>query len=314
MATGVVAGELYSNPAGADKTTIVEAPPPSAPSPIPAVVAKPAVVKPRMADENPDGSMRDTSTEAMRPGNDLGFRNLDDEPKEPSQPPQVEAQKEQAPVQEPIQEPTLYAGKFKTPQDLEKAYQEAEKRMNSAMQEAAELRKKGATPAAPATPAPTPEQVAQTKQKLLEAFVNDPQSVLKEYTDRAQQNTMLALDAQKRTEEWRKANPDLAAHERFVAAEAYFLTQSDPEISKEPARLLQQATENFRKVFGAIRSEGAKEALATETRVTPLLSSTAPATASEQPAKAPLTFDDAFAQHMKMLKAEESKSHRGLRP
>src|SRR5882757_3016102 len=115
--------ELYMDQDRAGSSENFQAPPPAPPSSIPpptkVEVTQPVVTKSRMKDEHPDGSVRDTSTEALRPGNDLGFRNLDDEklvkPKEEEKPP-IEAA---APpkVEEAPPEPKVYAGKFKSPED-----------------------------------------------------------------------------------------------------------------------------------------------------------------------------------------------------
>src|SRR5271157_293164 len=126
-------GDLYAE---ADNPNSTLGAPPAPPTPVPpptkVVAAQPVTTKSRMADERPDGSIRDTSTEALRPSNDLGYRNVDDP--EPSPPPVVEPPKEVAP--EPPKEAApppvekMYAGKFKTAEDLEKSYLEAEKAMH----------------------------------------------------------------------------------------------------------------------------------------------------------------------------------------
>lgn len=308
-------GELYKdadNPStvlGATPTAPVDVPPPTK-----VVVTQPVTTKARMADEKPDGTVRDTSTEAMRPGNDLGFRNLDQEPKE-------ESPKEESPKPAEIKPPEIvpekvYAGKFKSPEELEKGYLEAQKAMHKAMEEKAALeREKLATPQ-PAPPVKTPQQIAAEeaeKNKILNEFVTDPNKFLEERDRRNTQQTQVALAAQQVRTDWMKNNPDLAEHEFYVASEALRLTQNDPELAKDPARLIETATANFRQVTGKLRTEGAKEALTQETRTIPLLSNTAPTAATEQPAKAPLTSDDAFQLHLKMLKEQEQRSHRGLR-
>jgi len=279
------------------------------------------VTKGRMADEKPDGTIRDTSAEAVsNPGQDLGFRNITDEsenaprPKEaapatekPAEAPKVEAAKEPAP------EPKVYAGKFKSAEDLEKSYQELESKMTKTSQENASLR--AAQQAKPAEPvAKTPDRIASEQAentRILNEFVNNP----KEYIEKnVVQRVTTALTAQQIAENWRKTNPDLAEHEVRVAFEATLLTQSDPELARDPAALLNKATDNFRQFTGRIRTEGAKEALTQETRTIPLLSNTAPAAATEQPSpKAPLSSDDAYSLHLKMLKENEQRSHRGLR-
>lgn len=293
------------------------APPADVPPPTKVQVTQPVTTKARMADERPDGTVRDTSMEALRPGNDLNFRNITDEENKKPEPPPVEAAPPAEPVKEAAPVPEkLYAGKFKTPQDLEKAYEEVEKAKSRAFQEKAQLeRQLAATP--PAPPAvKSPEQLAADSveaNKLLSEFANDPKKFLEARDAKLMQTTMTALKAQQLTEQWRKDNPDIAEHEMRVAFEANLLMQTDPELAANPVALFSKATEQFRQFTGKIRSEGAKEALVTETRTIPLLNNTAPTPATEQPAKAPLTQDAAFEQHLKMLKAQEQRSHRGLR-
>lgn len=301
--------------------------PPSAPTHIPPPtqpvrVTEPVVTKSRMADEGKDGKIRDTSGEALRPGNDLGFRNLDDEkltekaaeekPPETATPPTPPA-----PVAAPP-EPKVYAGKFKSTEELEKGYLEAEKAMQKAMQEKADLQRQALaqTVAPPQPPAATPEQIAAKQaeaNRIVTDFVQDPKGFLDKHHQESTQRTQVALAAQAITEQWKKNNPDIAEHERFVAFEAATLMQSEPELAKDPSALFDKATLNFRQLTGKFRTEGAKEALTQETRVIPLASSSNSPTATEQPAKAPLTADAAYEQHMRMLKETEQKSHRGLR-
>lgn len=314
--------ELYLDP---DRGSMPSAPlaPPVPPAPTKVEVTQPVVTRSRMADQNPDGSIRDTSGEAVStPGKDLGFRNISEEeavkPKEEvaspeapkDQPKPADAPKE-AP---PTEQPKVYAGKFKTPEDLEKSYQELESKFTKTSQENANLKAaQAATP--PPAPAPkTPEQIAieqSENNRILQEFASSP----KEFIEKnVVQRVTTALTAQQIAADWRKNNPDIAEHEVRVAFEATLLAQSDPELARNPAALLNKATDNFRSFTGRIRSEGAKEALTQETRTIPLLSNTAPATATEQPSqKAPLTSDEAYSLHLKMLKEQEQRSHRGLR-
>jgi len=314
--------------------------PPAPPSPVPAPtqpvkVTEPVVTKARMADEGPDGRVRDTSTEALRPGNDLGFRNITDESENAPKPnpeetaPAAETKPVEAPKPpEPAPVEKVYAGKFKSAEELERGYLEAQKAMSQAQQKAAELERKLATTPPHAPPAPTPAEQAAAearKAQFLEQFVADPEKVIGDYQRRAVEQTQVALAAQEVRQNWLKNNPDLAksveiegrtvSGEDFVAFEATRLAQADPELARQPDALIQRATQVVRGYFGAIRKEGATEALTIETRVTPLLGNTTSAS-SEQPAnqgKAPLNFDEAYNAHMKMLKDQESKSHRGLR-
>jgi hypothetical protein len=286
-----------------------------------------------MADETPDGRIRDTSTEAMLPKNDLGFRNLDDESMAkpaPEATPPAEAKPAEAtpPTAPPVAAPEkVYAGKFKTPEDLEKSYQELERKLTQTSQEKAELARKASEVPPPPPPQKTPQQVAADearKTEFLSKFVADPEGVINEYQNRAVQQTQTALAAQQATNNWRSANPDLVqsvevngikfSGEDVVAILAGKMAQMDPTIASDPQNLLTKATDTVREFFGTIRTEAKKEALAQETRVIPLLSNTAQTAATEQPSqKAPLTSDDAYNMHLRMLKEQEQKSRRGLR-
>lgn len=303
--------------------------PPAAPSPVPppttpVKVVQPVVIKNRMADERPDGSVRDTSGEALRPGNELGFRNLDEDPKPPAQPtpaeePKPETSATPAPAPEAPKVERVYAGKFKSIEELEKGYEESQKAMTKAFQDKANLERQQVAKAAEPPPPPpqlTPEQQAAKAAKaneILNKFVSDPEGFVSEKIQENQRITEVALKTQQFVHDWRTANPDLVEHEFYVTAEYARLMQSDPELAKDPQRMIEAATANFRQLTGKLRNEGAREALTQETRVIPLVGSTAPPTATEQPSEAPLTWDDAFSQHLKMLKGAEQRSHRGLR-
>jgi hypothetical protein len=319
MAAAGTTTDLYVE--GADgKPQMLNTPPPTPPTDVPPPTKphQPVQVRShRMADEKPDGSIRDTSTEALRPGNDLGHRNLSDEEIKPPTPKPEEKPAEKPPevakpaeVKPPAEK--VYAGKFKSAEDLEKSYQELEKKFTQTATEKATLERASlAKPAEPA--AKTPQQIAAEQDeanKIVTEFVTDPKKFIQE---KIVNQTMTALTAQQIKNEWAKANPDLAEHEIRVAFEATLLAQSDPELARDPVGLLTKATDNFRQFTGKIRTEGAKEALTQETRVIPLLSPSSTTTTEQPSNKAPLTSDDAFALHMKMLKEQEQKSHRGLR-
>lgn len=319
--------ELYMD---ADNPGSVLGAPPSAPAPVPAPTkieaTQPVVTKGRMADETPDGRIRDTSMEAVSaPSKDLGFRNLTDESENAPKPKQEAAPVEEAkPVAEapkveaappPVPE-KVYAGKFKSAEELEKGYLEAQKAMHKAMEEKAALERAAAQPKVEVIKSPAEIAAEEAKKaEFLQQFVADPEKVITDFNRRAIEQTQVALAAQRTAEEWRKNNPDIAQLENYVSFEAYQISQADPELAKDPVALLNKATENFRAIAGKLRSDGAKEALTQETRVIPLLSNTA-GSSTEQPssqAKAPLSSDDAFALHLKMLKEQEQKSKRGLR-
>lgn len=308
--------DLYMEQDRADAARPLETPAPPAAAPAtPTKIEQPVVTKRRMADETADGHVRDTSSEALKPQNDLGFRNLDDEklakPAEEKKP-EAAAEAPKPAEQAPPEPPKVYAGKFKEVDALEKSYLELEKKLTQTAQEKALLERERLAQQ-PAQPVKTAEQVAaeQTEaNKILNEFVQNPKEFLEK---NVVQRTMTALQAQQMRNEWLRDNPDLAPHEVRIAFETQLLMQSDPELARNPQALLAKATENFRQFTGKIRTEGAKEALTTETRVIPIVSSTAQPTATEQPAKAPLNFDEAYSLHMKMLKEQEQRSHRPLR-
>ena len=319
--------ELYIDPNNSGSTLgAPPAPPTPAPPPTKVEVSQPVVTKSRMADQKPDGSIRDTSMEALEPGRDLGFRNISDEENRKAEIPATSSEQpatgdqQAAPAAPPEppkapEPPKTYAGgKFKSAEDLEKSYQELERKLTQTAQEKAELTARvNATPPPPPQPK-TPDQIALEQaenNRILQEFASSPKDFIEK---NVVQRVTTALTAQQVAADWRKGNPDIAEHEVRVAFEATLLAQSDPELARNPAALLTKATDNFRSFTGKIRSEGAKEALTQETRVIPLVSNTAPAAATEQPStKAPLTADAAFEQHMAMLKQQEQRSHRGLR-
>jgi hypothetical protein len=319
VAAGSV-GELYIDqdtkaPLGAPPAAPSDVPPPVAP----VKVEQPVVVKSRMADETPDGRIRDTSTEALRQGNELGYRNLDADPKTPAEEPKPEVgNTPQAAPEAPPAPPRVYAGKFKSIEELERGYEESQKAMHKAFEEKANIeRQHVAQAAAPPKPVEkTQEQVVseqQRAQQRLNEFVSDPDKFVGDIYQKANQQTMIALKAQEMHQKWAKDNPDLVAGEIYVAADAWRLAQSDPNLANDPQGLYDKSTANFRDFLGKIRMDAQKEALTQETRVIPLASTPPTPTATEQPATRALSSDDAFDAHMKMLKAAERRSKTGLR-
>lgn len=325
--------ELYVNADDPSSTLGAPPAPPVTPAPAPVKAAEPVVVTQRkMADQGPDGRTRDTSTEALRPGNDLGFREFDPDPKEQTDVsqdrPAVEAKEgpgDTAPAAESHnpEPPKLYAGKYKSIEELEKGYEEAQSAMTKAQQKAAELERNAVQKAAePAKPVEkTPAQAAaeeKARQDFLNRFVENPEGVVNDYVAKAQQTTAAALAAQQMMHNWKQNNPDLAEHEVRVAFEMAQLMQSDPELAKDSQALLDKATANFRQFTGKLRTEGAKEALTTETKVIRLSESTAPEGSTRETSSAgkgsPMSRDESFDLSMKFLKDQERRSHRGLRP
>lgn len=322
--------ELYLDPDNPTSTLGAPPAPPETPPPQPVQVVAPVVTHRKMADQGPDGRTRDTSGEALRPGNDLGYREFDPDPKEaaPDEPaPQPAETKPETPppaadAKPPEEPPKLFAGKYKSPEELEKAYLEAQSAMTKAQQKAAELERNAVQRAAepPKPVEKTPTQIAaeeKQREDFLAKFVQNPEGVVNDYVRQAQQQTSAALAAQQMTHNWEQANPDLKEHQVRVAFEASLLAQSDPELAANPQALLDKATANFRQFTGKLRTEGAKEALTTQTKIIKLTESTAPegqTTETSAGKGSPLSSDESFDITMKMLKDQERRSHRGLRP
>lgn len=313
-ATGEVVGDLYVEGQGGQKQPLASPPPPEPPSPIPAPPPVVVIAKQRkMMDQNSDGSIRDTSSEALNGKNDLQFRGVDAEPKEAAPPPAQEpaTPPPAPPVSEP---PKLYAGKYKTPEDMEKGYQEAQSALTKANQKAAELERKATVQAAiPPQPQPTAEE---QKNQLLKRLVEDPQGVLSEIAKREIQTTAVAVAANQATMEWKAANKDIADLEPYFMVDVQRMLGETPDLALNPQALLSEATTRFRAAIGKLRTDAAREALTTETRVVPLLQDAgAPPEATEHPPqKAPLSNDEAYESHMRFLKVQERRTHRGLRP
>ena len=93
MPAAGVTSDLYVKDENDQRVNISTPPaPPTPTAAAPVTVQNPVTVKAPMADQKPDGSIRDTSTEALRQGNDLGFREFDPDPKpKGEEPPKQEA-------------------------------------------------------------------------------------------------------------------------------------------------------------------------------------------------------------------------------
>lgn len=215
-------------------------------------------------------------------------------------------------ISDPIQvvPEKLFAGKFKTVEEMETAYAEAQRGFHTKSQELADIKKQATPPPAQKTP----EQIAQEKADLLNKIIENPEAVTQEIQQRVTAN----IDAQRKADiaqaEWKTANADIAPYEKFVGYEMQSLMAANPELASDPTALLTQATLNFRaSVFGTIREAGKREALQVQTSVTPLAGSkiqTPPPT--EQPVKAPKTTEQVNAEHMDMLKANAARVRRPI--
>ena len=152
------------------------------------------------------------------------------------------------------------------------------------------------------------------KAHLVNSFLEDPDKVIQEVQSRAVQQAQQAVAVQSQVENWRKINSDIAPFEFYVGAEMQRLSASDPNLAKDSAALLTQATTNFRQAYGTIREAGKKEALSVQSSVTPLGNvkvQVAPPT--EQPVKAPMSQESAVQTHMQFLREQAARVRRPSR-
>lgn len=231
----------------------------------------------------------------------------------PADKPMEEAAKPPEPVPTPApvetkapEPPVLLANKFKSPQELEKAYLELEKGFTRKAQEAAAA-------AAQVPQAATPEATEEARLKMINDFLTDPEATVRSIEQRVSERTQAAQAINAKVSAWREVNKDLQPYERFVAAELQALTSADPNL--DPLAALEQATISIRSIVGAIRTEGSKEALSVQQSVTPIaaVKVNTPPPSGEQPPKAPMTEKEILDDHLAMLTAEAKRVRRPVR-
>lgn len=207
---------------------------------------------------------------------------------------------------------TFAGGKFKTAEDMEKAYTELEKGFHAKAREAAELKKVAVTPVV------TPEETETERLERINQFLADPDAYASNMAKKVAEQTEKALATQRETAEhmsvWAVSNKDLDnPKDKFrIAAEVYRLTQADPEL--DPWAAFEQATTNHRAYIGEILDMGRKEALSVQGSVTQTSEAKVlvpPPT--EQAAKPPMTDQDAFNAHLANLSAESARVRRVAR-
>jgi hypothetical protein len=214
-------------------------------------------------------------------------------------------------VQTQTQEPTktgptvterLFAGKFKTVEELEASYKEAERQFHVKTQEAAAAKKLAE---ANKTPEQISQEAASRKAELVNSLLEDPEKVIREVQEQARIQQEQALAVQRAVEDWKKANPDVAQYERFVGTEMASLSAANPELASDGAALLAQATTNIRQLVQTIREAGKAEALSVRNSTTPLSQAKVQVPPpTEQPVKAPMTQQEAVDAHMQFLKEQ----------
>jgi len=168
---------------------------------------------------------------------------------EAQEPTSDEDPSEAGPTSEETEESTLWAGKYRSPQDLERAYQETTRESSRQARELAEQRQRletyeqllerlAAQPTPPSTPPPTEEEI-------LERFHENPVKVIREMIDtRARSEREAAMrEASERAR---------AMHDRLEG-----LTRSFTEVALQH----QIPTEQFNDIAGYAKSHPAVSAL-----------------------------------------------------
>ncbi len=165
----------------------------------------------------------------------------------------------------------LYAGKYKTPEELEAGYKEAERMAHEAAQREAEWKRIVESSRSPEYGSQTresyvpmgnpggttnPDQAAQ----VLTRFYSDPQGVLKEVADTAAQQAeqrMLQRQQQEaslrqRVQTWQEKNPDVVAYQELLD---FHVRQTDGRLA--PETRLDQAASIVRKRIVEIKGKPA---------------------------------------------------------
>lgn len=221
----------------------------------------------------------------------------------------------------------LYAGKFKTAEDLEKAYRDVEAGFTKKSQEAATARKalEERERIAPSTPKPAEETEAERLARINE-MLTDPDAYFTKQAKRANDAIEAERTHRRQAEtlmdNWRETNKDMTGIleigeekiplEQFVGAEMARITVSDPDI--DPVAALTRATTNIRAAVGILIDRGRKEALSVQSSVTqtaPAKINTPPPT--EQPSPAPKSDEQTRSEHLEFLRSQAAGVRRPVR-
>jgi hypothetical protein len=214
----------------------------------------------------------------------------------------------------PPAEAPLYAGKFKTPEDLAKGYEELQKSFTTKAQEAATARKalEERERAAPKTP----EETESERLTRINEMLADPEGYFHKQAQKASdiaiQEAKTAREVSAHVEAWRTTNKDVVPYEDYIGVVMQRLTAADPSL--DPMAALDQATTAVRGEVGKIREAGRLEALAIQGSVTQTSAAkvnTPPPT--EQPSSAPLSDEQARTQHLDFLKSQAAGVRRQVR-
>ena len=176
------------------------------------------------------------------------------------------AQPNQAPVealpaQPPPETPKLFAGKYKTVEELEKGYDEAQKAFHGRSQELADLKKQRESVLQAVQPeAPKPAATEAPPVDLLDLLVNKPDEFRQAIVGEVAQYVTAYQTSRNIEDTWKRENSDLVPHSHLVTAEIQRLVREKPESTSNPTALLADATKNIRQLFNSSFAAGKQEA------------------------------------------------------
>lgn len=213
----------------------------------------------------------------------------------------------------PAADPVLYAGKFKTPEELAKGYEELQKSFTTKAQEAATARKalEERERAAPKTPEETEAQ----RLTRINEMLADPEGYFHKQAQKANdiaiQEAKNAREVAANVEAWRTTNKDVSPYEDYIGVVMHRLTAADPSL--DPMAALDQATTAVRAEVGKIREAGRLEALAIQGSATQTPGKVNVPPPTEQPSPAPVTDEQARNSHLDFLKSQAASVRRQVR-
>jgi len=146
----------------------------------------------------------------------------------------------------------LFAGKYKSVEELEKGYQEVQRAFHEKAQKASELEKKFGSIGINLNQL-SQEQVAQKTAEavaqdpdLLDLMVNDPKQFEATLVQRVGNQLHAVQQVQTTISTWESKNPDLVNYKHWVDAEVRRLVTEDPDSLGDINALLEKATNNIR--------------------------------------------------------------------
>jgi hypothetical protein len=222
--------------------------------------------------------------------------------------------------EQPQADPNLIFGKYKTMEEAEKGYKEAQQAFHAKAQALAQTSQerdylkqfvdvsKLQQGQANVDPSQQPQPQGQQAIDWLDLMVNTPDKFPETAANQILPIVTSAMQTQQLLNNWEKQNPDLTNHKHFVNAEVQRLAQEQPDLIQDGARLLTSATENIRNTFNMVRAEGKTETLQMQNETHGTSISTVPQSAGGPEQPAPQTpvpadpVDTVLAERRKILR------------